>query len=280
MNGAKDLVECINEIVASGKVELPVYKMRDVRFQEELARSDADSRKIENLINLDQTLAANVLRMANSAFYHGLHKVSSIRDAVLRLGTLEVSNILVLASQKQAFHAKDPFINGILDVLWHHSVACAVGSQYLARCCNYRKILQESFLAGLLHDIGKLLLLTIIEKCKMTGMLKFQPNEAIVSQCLADLHADYGHTLLKKWELPDNLCQVAQNHHKEKYTSDNELLILVRMADKACRKVGIGLEKDSSIVLSACEEARSLGLSEFAVAELQLKIEDSLKLAG
>ena len=64
----------------------------------------------------------------------------------------------------------------------------------------------------------------------------------------------------------------------EKYDQHNDLLVLVRMANHACRKMGIGIERDSAIILESTIEANLLGLSELAVAELQVKMEDSLLL--
>jgi hypothetical protein len=72
---------------------------------------------------------------------------------------------------------------------------------------------------------------------------------------------------------------VTHEHHRENYDFKNDLLVIVRMADQTCRKMGIGSGVDPGILLGATPEATLLGLSEIAIAELQIKMEDSLFLA-
>jgi len=280
MSEEKGLVESINEYLAKGKVELPVSNVTGLRLQQEISKPNTNFGDIEKLIVCDQALTAQVLKVANSAFYSGLQKVTSIRDAIIRLGTMEVSNIVTIVTQRQVFRGKDPFVCGLSEKLWQHSVACAVGAQWIAKSCNFRMLLNETFLGGLLHDIGKLFLLTGIEDIKLSGKLEYQLNNEMVNQALNDLHTEYGCLLLKNWNFPEFYCQVAQEHHAEKYDHHNDLLVIIRMANQACRKMGIGLEEDSAIMLPSITEANLLGLSEIAIAELQVKMEDSLLLAG
>jgi HD-like signal output (HDOD) protein len=110
MSEERGLTEYLNEYLSGGQVQLPVSNMTGLRLQQEISKEGANPKEIEKLIITDQALTAQVLKIANSAFYRGLHKVSSVREAILRLGMVEVSNIITLVTQKQAFRAKDPFI--------------------------------------------------------------------------------------------------------------------------------------------------------------------------
>ena len=280
MNEEKGLVEYINEYLSNGQVELPVSSIAGLRLEQELSKDDANFRDIEKIIVCDQALTAQVLKVANSAFYSGLQKVSSIRDAAMRLGALEVANIVTMITQRQVFRAKDPFICELLEKLWQHSVACAVGAQWLARSGNFQSLLNESFLGGLLHDIGKLFLLKGIEDIKLSRKLNFQLNNQMVNQSMTDLHTEYGYSLLKRWNFPESYCQLAHEHHLEKYDHSNDLLVIIRMTNQACRKMGIGLDQDSTIILASTTEANLLGLSEVSIAELEVKLEDSHILAN
>jgi HD-like signal output (HDOD) protein len=279
MSEERGLVEYLNECLSSGKVQLPVSNMTGLRLQQEISKEGANPKVLEKLIATDQALTAQVLKIANSAFYRGLHKASSVREAILRLGMIEVSNIITLVTQKQTFQSKDPFIGELLEKLWQHAVACAVGAQWLARSCNYPNILNEAFLAGLLHDIGKLFLLTVIEANKLSEKFNLRLNREMIYHALADLHTEYVYSLLKQWNFPEGYYQVAKEYHQDNYDPKNDLLVILRMANQTCRRMGIGLAADSDILLSATPEATLLGLSEIAVAELQIKIEDSLLLA-
>jgi HD-like signal output (HDOD) protein len=280
MSEEKGLLEIVNEFLRSGKVELPAYDLTCQRIRQEIGKNDPNIKDIEKMIISDQALTAQVLRVANSAFYSGLKKISTVRDAMIRLGTNEIANIVTIISQGKNYQAKDPFVAGLMEKLWQHSVACAAGAQWLAQLANLRNLLNEAFLAGLLHDVGKLFLLTVIENLKVSGKLNFPLNEDLVNQTLTDLHTESGHSLLKNWNLPEIYSGVVRDHHADKFDANDDLLVIVRLVDQACLKNGLGLRHDPSIVLAAVPEAGTLGLSEVTIAELEIKLEDSLDLAN
>lgn len=87
MSEEKGLLEIVNEFLGSGKAELPVYDLTCQRVQQEIGKNDPNLKEVEKMIVCDQALTAQVLRVANSAFYMGLKKISTIRDAMIRLGT-------------------------------------------------------------------------------------------------------------------------------------------------------------------------------------------------
>jgi len=78
-----------------------------------------------------------------------------------------------------------------------------------------------------------------------------------------------------QWNLPEKYCHVARDHHKEPFDSKDMLSALVRLADKACLKLGIGLTADPALVLAATAEADALHLSEVDLAQMEIMLEDS-----
>ncbi|MBW1853042.1 MAG: HDOD domain-containing protein, partial [Deltaproteobacteria bacterium] len=109
MQQGKSFVEILNEQVLSDKTVLPTFDRTSMRIQEEIAKEDPDVTLIEELILHDQSLTSQVLRLANSAFYKGLVKVSTVRNAIIRLGIKEVANIVMLLTHQKNFYSKDPF---------------------------------------------------------------------------------------------------------------------------------------------------------------------------
>jgi hypothetical protein len=101
----------------------------------------------------------------------------------------------------------------------------------------------------------------------------------VVNQTLMDLHTECGHTLLTTLDIPDFYCLIARDHHKEHFDTTNELLVIIRMANHACRKIGIGMAEDRSLPLVTLLETGLLGMSEVRLAELQVTLEDSLPLS-
>jgi HD-like signal output (HDOD) protein len=272
------LIEMIDQFLRDDKFELPLPGPVYQRLQGIMAKKTPDLRELEKLVTYDQSLTIRVLRMANSAFYRGFQNVTTVREAIMRLGSNEVINILLLISQRENFCTKDPWLSTIMQKLFQHSVASAVGARWIAGNCRFRFLQQEAFIAGLLHDVGKSFLITVIEKIKLRGRMEFPLNEELIEQALAALHAEDGYLLLTKWGLLEEYRSVSRNHHKEIIRPDDELLAMVRLANMACHKAGIGLKSDPSLILSTMPEIAWLGFSEASTAALQVKVEESLAL--
>lgn len=279
MKQEESLIEIADEFITNDKTVLLPFDRNTLRIQQEIAKEDPDTRLIEKLIASDPALTSQVLRLANSAFYRGLMKVSTVQSAMVRIGITEIANIVTLVTHGKNFQSKDAVVREILRKLWTHSVGCAIGSQWLTLRRGQRDLCHEAFIAGLLHDVGKLFLITTIDAIRTSGRIDSRPSLELITELMETMHTKYGHALLKNWNLPEAYCEIALRHHDEECGDDNTLLLLVRLGNYACKKMGIGLHNDPTLLLAATPEAHSLGLSELALAELEIKLEDSLNLA-
>lgn len=279
MEEQRSVVDIICERVDKGDVTLPVFDRTALRIQEELAKEDPDLGLIERMITIDPALTGQLLRMANSSFYKGLSKVTSVRNAIVRLGVGEISNIVTLVAHRRYFVSKDPFVRGIMAQLWRHSVGCAIGSRWIAERVGFEAPSHEAFFAGLLHDVGKLFILAVLQDLRKQNGNGFLPSEGVVGEIFSSLHCDQGFTLMNNWNLPEKYCVIARDHHLEEFDPHHFLLGIVRMANSVCNKAGIGLNTDADIVLSASAEADLLGLSEVDIARLEIHLEDSRALS-
>jgi HD-like signal output (HDOD) protein len=154
-----------------------------------------------------------------------------------------------------------------------------MGSKWLAEKSGYRPLAQEAFLAGLLHDIGKLFLLKVLEDIHTSGHYHLNLSKAIVDEVLDSMHAEQGARLLQQWNLPELYCDVARDHHTEDYDPNHTVLTMVRLVNLTCHKLGIGLHHEASLVLAATAEAQTLETSELLLAELEIMLEDAMALA-
>lgn len=267
-------LEIVQQHLDSKNTHLPPFDATAQRVRQETMKEDPDVQLIEQLIVRDQAMTGEVLRVANSSFYKGLVKVSTVRNAILRLGINEVSNMVTLVTQKKNFQSKDPHINGIMRELWRHSVGCGVGAHWLAKQGGFPSLASEVFFAGLLHDVGKLFILAVVEDIRRNGSSGQQPSNAMQEEVMRSMHGKYGYELLKNWNLPDRYCNVARDHHADEFDPKDFLLLIVRLSDHACNKVGIGATADPSVVLSALPEAKILGISEVDLAQFEIQLED------
>ncbi len=275
MEKKRSLIDIIDEYVQAGKAKLPVMNQNSLQVQKEISKSDPDLDRIINLIKQDVSLVTEVLKTSNSSFYKGLEPIETVQEAVIRLGMVEITNIILLTSQKGTFRSKDPSIQKFMQQLWLHSVGCAVGTQWLAGYSQYPN-LNEAFLSGLLHDAGAFMLLSIMDqiKAKNTKLPSRLMNDVIIK-----MHPKYGHMLLKLWNLPEQYCIAARDHHVSEFDDSNLLLVMIRLADKVCQNLGIGLPDNKELDVYSCEEASILDINEVTIARLEIKIEDSLNLA-
>jgi HD-like signal output (HDOD) protein len=280
MNQDKSFIEIVDTHLASSNARLPVFNTTALRIQQEIAKDESDLQVIEKLIVSDQALTAKVLSISNSSFYKGLQQVSTVRNAIVRVGINEVSNIVMLITHESNFRSKDPFVQGIMRKLWRHSVACAMGSNWLAKQCGLHSLAHEAFFAGLLHDVGMLFILTVIDDLKHSNEIEIQPSDALLVEAMNTLHTHHGHSLMSHWNLPEKYSQIARDHHQEEFDENNLLLALVRLADMACCKLGIGLDKDPSLVPIASPEAETLHISEVDFARMEIMLEDSQVFEG
>jgi HD-like signal output (HDOD) protein len=275
MGDPASFIEIVDDLIASSKVRLPVFNPTAARLQLEIAKEEPDPRQIEKLIVSDQALTAEVLRYSNSSFYKGLTQVSTVRNAIVRLGVNEVSNIVMTVTHESQFASKDPFRHGIMRQLWRHALGTAVAAHWLARHCGRHGIAHETFFAGLLHDVGKLCILTVVDELMHSGRYKLNPSSALLLEAMDHLHTGRGYMLMKRWNLPEKYAQVARDHHQDALDAENYLALTVRLADKACNKLGIGLRRDSGVILIAAPEAKELHLSELDIAKMEIMLEDS-----
>lgn len=256
------------------KITLPVFSDVALKVQKASREERYDIAEIEKAIESDPVLVAEVLRASNSAFFGGLTQVSSIRAAVLRLGLQRVTNLVFLASEKSRYNARHPDIAALMRDLWHHASACALASEWISRKVRFPQHGETVFIGALVHDIGKLFLLRVLDDMSREPDYAKVVSMDLVRELLDSAHTEVGYRLLTSWHLPEIYQSIVRDHHVENPDPANVPLQIVRLANHACNKVGIGLHLQPELVLGAVREAGTLGMSEIAIAELEIILED------
>lgn len=279
MSPPYSLIDVINRFIESDAVMLPVFNSAAASIQQELAKNEPSIQVVEKIITADQALATQVLKIANSSFYRGLTEVGTVRASIMRLGMKEIEKVVLLATSRNHFKSTDKTINLLMKKLWQHAVGCAYGTVWLARRHTYGVEQSQAFFGGLFHDVGKLLVLVIIEQIKRRNQ-SLKITDALLLEAMDRLHAREGGKLLAKWNMPEYFCVIAREHHSSELDDKNILMLLVRMSNLVCHKLGIGLVRDPSLILPATLEADLLNLSEIDLAELEIALEDTAVLSN
>ncbi len=177
--------------------------------------ADCSIPELASKVELDPSLTANMLRMANSALFGHMRKITSVTDIIVRLG-LESVKLMAISSASigvlrspQAAYGLDP------GHLWDHSYATALLASIIG---SHAKVSHPSmlFTAGLLHDIGKIVLNRALESAKRhhgDDEIPAEMNPEAELKLLHTNHARVGMALLKKWGLPDKITIPVGFHH-------------------------------------------------------------------
>ncbi|HEV8317172.1 MAG TPA: HDOD domain-containing protein [Vicinamibacterales bacterium] len=197
---------------------------------------DVSVLRIARVISKEQVLATRVLRLANSAYCAPMQEITTINDAIVRMGTAAVRNVVLavcFASRLQAANVYGPQGRDLVD----HGI----GSAYLARLVAERAGLDpdEAFMFGLLHDIGKLVLLKQVRDFIKSGGQAPTPEE--IDAFVRDRHAEVGARILRQWQLPETLIEPVRYHHTpDAAPTHKDEAAVVYMANRLSHRYGFG----------------------------------------
>ncbi len=165
-------------------------------------------------IETDPSLTANMLRVANSAYFGHMREITSLKDMIIRLGLESVKMIAITSASVGLMKSPQEAYNMEPGSLWYHSYATATMAATIA---EYAKAEETSaiYTAALLHDIGKILLNRPLqlESCNRDTPRKFADFIDLEEYMLQTNHAKVGMALLKSWGLPDNITIPIGYHH-------------------------------------------------------------------
>jgi HD-like signal output (HDOD) protein len=265
----------IRRLLTTQPIELPVFHPIAVKLQQLLATHDYKVDEVIGLANEDPSLAGQILKLANSTVYIGRVRTETIKDAVIRLGAQQVSNLAMAASQASLHISENPVINSFMQSLWLHSHACAVGSRWLARTAGYPQAADQAYMAGLLHDVGKLYLLKALERLNKVGVAQAALEPDLLLEIFEELHVEQGCRLMEHWNMPRVYYNAVANHHDVNFDTADISLTVVRTVNAACKVKGIGLVKTPELDIQALPEATILQLSQEEMDDLFDILEDT-----
>jgi putative nucleotidyltransferase with HDIG domain len=266
--------EMVRKLLASQPIELPVFHPVALKLQRMLTDRDFTVDGVALVANEDPALASQMLKMANSPMYMGRTRVATIREVVIRLGAHQVINIAITVSQAAAHASGNPVVDRYMKALWQHSYGAALGARWLAQNCGMRGVVDESYLAALLHDIGKLFLLKAVERLVGAGVMESLDDE-LIAVVFEEMHVELGVRLVQHWNFPAMYCDAIRWHHAPEWDRINKMLACVRLVNLACRTVGLGLRHEADLDLLATEEAELLDVGESQIVELLALLDDT-----
>jgi HD-like signal output (HDOD) protein len=222
---------------------LPVVLQKLIMDLEDMGSSAKD---IERTVATDPALTARILKLANSPLYKGIAPVATISQAVTRLGFWKLRDVAISIGTTETL--SEMADEKAQQSYWHHAVYTATCANVLATVSNL-PVPEEAFVAGLLHDIGELVLAAVAPE-QFVQFQKIDPHDRLAheEELFGATHPRIGTMLLRQWLLPKPLCDAVRLHHTEKvYTSKREPVIsVVALADMLGKVHGVGSEPNCS----------------------------------
>ena len=202
------VIRRLAERVAKGALELPVLPEAASQVVQLCNDPTVDLPRIAAVVARDPAMAGNLMRLANSTLYGGTTPLVSLDQVLARLGVTKVREMaLIISCQGKVFQV--PGQEKLVKMQFRHCLATAMFAQEIAR--GRRWNVEEAFLCGLLHDIGRpVLLQEIVEGC-IAFNIPF--DLAAADAAIGALHARVGGEMIKHWKLPVRLAEVVQFHH-------------------------------------------------------------------
>ncbi|MBI3902605.1 MAG: HDOD domain-containing protein [Nitrosomonadales bacterium] len=262
-NSQTDLKQSVKNLNALPAMPVIAQKLLALQLD-----TDEGEREMLKLIGQDPQISAKLIGLANTPLFGASRKVSAVSDAAMLLGITRVKSV-ALGIAAMSTLTRPPI--GRLDVqdLWLHSLAVALTARTIARAMPMRSrpLDDQIFLAGLLHDIGYLVLtlLDVNRSDELHARVAATPDRPLLEleqEILGITHCELGAELARQWDLPEEIIAVLRYHHTpdaEGAAISPQLICLLNIAERLQPSFGIAENFSSSI---SEEEWLGLGIDQ------------------
>jgi putative nucleotidyltransferase with HDIG domain len=242
--------DALKERILDSLKDLPPMPQVAQKAREVISNPNSSFSELAKVIEIDQAILTRVLKIANSSYYGLSGKVSTVQHAAVVLGSKALMEILNLACSSEILGG---LLRGYdLDAgdLWTHSLAVAAGSQLIARRVNPR-LEQDAFTAGVIHDVGKVILDPyILERKEAFRAFVADGKDSFLNaenHILGFDHATLAMEACRKWKIPDPITKAIQYHHDPTPSQNDLLCYIVHTADAIAIMSGIGVGIDGML---------------------------------
>lgn len=264
---------------------LPSHPIVIDRITKLLSNPRTSAEEIGKAITTDQALASKVLKLVNSAFYGFPGRISTLSHAIVILGFSTIKNVVLTASIFDSFRGKGAGTADFdLEQFWRHSIACGAAAQAIAKTIGHVEK-EECFIAGLIHDIGKIILChylpevfdEVISYTRSHDVLFYESEEQLFDM----RHDEIGAYLAQHWNLPKNLHYAVRYHHKPSPSHDHYMIsAIVHAADIFVRALDFGNGGDDKIPVIDEHAWKSLDLDNLSLVTMFGAIQDEIEKAS
>jgi HD-like signal output (HDOD) protein len=277
---APETAERLQSIVMTTR-DLPARPQVAAKVLELSSDPETSANQLQQVISDDQAMTGRILKIANSAMYSCSRKVKTLTEAIVMLGFNSIRSLVVTSAARNLYNTRKSRTGLKERLLWEHSIGCAIACRLLA-AERVPGLAEEAFLAGLMHDIGKLVLnLRVPEQFDEVVQIVYNENRPFhvtEAELLGFDHTQVGALLVNKWKLSPMLEEAILNHHNpEALTPDNPLLLYLDLGNQMCKKMGIGFIDVPDLDIVGSPANQILGLQRSAFEQAAVVLQETLE---
>lgn len=259
---------------------LPAAAQKVLRLTED---ENVPPEELREVIQSDPALVARILRRLNSSYYALSHKVSDIRTAINLLGLREIRNLALTVFLSRLYESDAAYGSYRRENLWAHSVGVAVAARLVARVCG-RGAGDEAYVAGLLHDLGLILIDQTLRRHfhrVLDAINPTTPTHIVETRILTFDHALLGGFVARKWNFPDPVADAITFHHQPWCYSGphRDLVHVVAVANYLCSRAGVTSLGVHNVAPPPDEVYAGLGLDQVSLAIIWDELDTALDKA-
>ncbi len=242
--------EALKEEIIQTLDKLPPMPQVISQALETLADPESGLNELSRIIETDQSVVSNILKIVNSAYYGLSGKVSSVRKACVLLGKKTLREIIIMAQVSVLMETSLRGYGFASGELWLHSIASAIGSKLLVED-KKPDLANDAYIAGLIHDVGKIILDHYVYERKAEFENVIQSGKYLYFQAEKKIlgfdHAEIASEICAKWNFPKNIALAIQYHHYPSRSRRDELSYIVHMGGFIARLCGFGYGRDDTM---------------------------------
>jgi HD-GYP domain-containing protein (c-di-GMP phosphodiesterase class II) len=271
----RELQGILTEIVTKfnqGKIDPPVLPQIVQQVKDVIKNKNSSPDDLTEVIEKDAAIALRLVSVANSPLYRGVKHISTVKNAIPRLGLKQTENIVSAIAHKSLYESKNAQFRIMMEKLWLHSLATAYGARAIAEKLGLEDA-EQFFMMGLVHDVGKILLLRSLSETLKTKTVN--TSEAIA--CIHQLHCGFGGAVLQRWSFSEDFTNVAKHHEGPEFSKGtNKGILITNLANNLTRNIGYSLS-DANVELSELESSRHLGIDAEALNTISETVKELMK---
>ncbi len=275
-------IEQINKYID----DMPALPITVTKIFEVANNLKSTAKDLNDVISIDPVLTGKVLKLINSAYYGMSEQVTSIVKAVIMLGLNTLKNLALSSAVISSVSDKNSFIALNLEGFWRHSIGVGVTAKRIAMNLGMeKKVIEEFFIAGLLHDIGKITLNKYFPKLYLEAIKLSDINhKPLYQEETEQIHVNHtvvGGLIAKKWNLSKSLSEVILKHHSLENLDEavKRVVYIVNLANTFCNINNIGFSGDLGKESFNPQALEYLNLSETALFEILQDVQKDIQNA-